>query len=141
MTWKAIMAPAAIAILGVLSTQAAAATWRRISASNAVTGVYVDDSEAGLVGDYQGRWVKIDYRYDKSEKARSGVFRFYLNCRDRTLGIGSYVKYRADGSVLTTWDGSPAYTMAIPDSIGEMVLQDICSKRPTPDDTIQLLKR
>ena len=133
-------APALIAAC-LLSASAGAANWVRVSKPNEVIGVFVDDSEPLTGGEYQRRWVKMDYRHDKTEKARSGLYRMLFNCTSRTIATEAWVRYRADGGVIESWDGYGPARPVIPDSIGETAYTYACAHRLIPDDTIQLQPR
>lgn len=84
-------------------------------------------------------WVVMDHAKDREHPQRTSKEMYLANCEDMSYTNPSFVAYTKDGDVAFDWDESEADKAktqhAIPDSIGESILETIClrSLDPAPE--------
>lgn len=72
-------------------------------------------------------WIKGTY--DDAGKSMATMSRYELKCRANQLRITSQTEYNRNGTVATSVSyKNPEWDEAIPDSVGERVLQTVCHK-------------
>lgn len=100
--------------------------WRVAAASKEAMYFY---NTRGIKCDANGIlkvWIKGTYDAGKSIATMS---RYELRCRANQLRISSQTEYNRDGTVATSRSyKNPEWDEAIPDSVGERVLQTVCHK-------------
>lgn len=77
-------------------------------------------------------WVKIDHSHDRTTKARISMALLWIDCDDRKIGQRSFVEYAPNGAVLSSSDDEhPQMSPAVPESMGEALLEVVCKKGET----------
>lgn len=102
-----------------------------VSAGTDSTGsryaIRMEDMKEPKKSAYKTVWLRGEHQKDKTRPYRTSKFRLTVNCEAKTSSNGTWVNYRADGSIHSTGQGSALhYTDIIPGSIGDQWRKMIC---------------
>lgn len=110
--------------------------WKLVS-SLATTDIYFLDRSPKGSGRGSAVWVMYDYRVkqpwkDGIDEHQSSIERWSLDCHERTMGTTQrsyYSEALGTGEVVNNWQAiqKPLMSYAIPNSIGELVLDAACT--------------
>lgn len=113
----------------ITSTAADAAKWTEITKSKDGSVIYIDGSSMVREGARVRLWSKIDFSNVATEEAREAVILYSVDCDKKTSATLSYVRYRANGSVLRSWNEPsiyPTFSPIFPDSVMEETARIAC---------------
>lgn len=118
--------------VGLLSLPVAAnaANWVRVDSGPKGEVVYIDTNSVRAIRGLQTAWVKWDFSKVISEKARSSLVLYELNCGDITIQPKSWTDYAPNGDVVRFGRARPYVDVAqavIPESVGESIYNAVCS--------------
>lgn len=123
---------ATVAAFAATAQTARAADWQYVTSSD-VIDVYVDVDSIRLerrdADTYKTAWVKWNQERDTKVSQRETVSKYFFDCDTQQSDFIYTVKYKADGSVLTSdkYDYLEMHPHA-PDSIGAETVEFVCGR-------------
>ena len=109
---------------------ALATNWVSVATSSKGAKIYVDRDSISRSGDFVTAWEKWDNSAtNPPADAWLEKNRKIYDCRNRKIRLSAAVDYRRDGSIIDQFEWAPGeneFHDAIPESIGEAVLDEVC---------------
>ncbi|WP_343665205.1 surface-adhesin E family protein [Chryseobacterium mucoviscidosis] len=109
--------------------------WEYVGNDSDNSEYYVKDYKKRNYTDYIETWLKI-VRTDKIVKTKKGTIKksgivslekYKFKCEEKTMALESYADYR-NGILIKSGNGFGVENDIVPDSIGESLLDYLCSK-------------
>lgn len=127
----------------LLPVLANAACWENFATGNNKSIHFIDVCSIAVDGIYKKAWfnteLEVPEENSDGKTYDSTKYLYYFNCKNRKLAIAQFTKYYIDDVVnsSSTKIEKNAFDEVIPDSIGEAMLERVCStkitKKPKPD--------
>lgn len=109
--------------------------WEYVGTDNAKSEYYVKDYYKKEYSEYIFTWLKVVHP-DKFVRTKKGTVKkngtismqkWKFNCSEKTMALVSYAEY-LDGNLIKSGEGLENNTDVVPESIGESLLNYLCSK-------------
>lgn len=130
---RMMMRACALSLAGVLATQPAAAEWITVFTTQSGTTLALDSTRIRQVGGKRQIWVKSDHSRDPSERARSSMTMYSVDCTANTYRTLARTSYDSYGKVINSQTRSDygsgiGYDPITPETIMEGIARVACAE-------------